>query len=118
MGTSLLAATPAADSDRLWSTADAVRHGWAYSTVRKHLTGGLLLSAVKVGREWRFDPEELEGLGRRAIPVHVEPDVTELSDPVRNWALEQASSAPPMSAREARLVAAIFRRAAAGGAEG
>ena len=34
------------------------------------------------------------------------------------WALEQAASAPPMNAREARVVAAIFRRTAKAGVVG
>lgn len=117
MGNTLLANTPSPSTDdaiELWSTNDAVANGWAYSTVRKYLTGGLLLSAQKVGREWRFDRAELEGIGRRAVRVDIEPDVDQLGDSVREWALEQAKSAPPMSAKDARLVAAIFRRAARG----
>jgi len=114
MGNALSAVHPPATSTQ-WTTANAVAAGWGYSTVHKHLSNGLLTSARKVGREWRFDRDELESLARpTTLATDVNLDV--LSDSVRDWAVRVAATAPVMSAAESRTVAAVFRRAARGGA--
>ncbi|MFT3715626.1 MAG: helix-turn-helix domain-containing protein [Gordonia sp. (in: high G+C Gram-positive bacteria)] len=103
----------------IWSVADALAHGWAYSTVYRHLRHGLVPSAAKVGREWRFERAELEAL--RSPSPGAQPAVDQLSDPVREWARRQAADAPPMRLDEARVVVALFTRTAGervGGAAG
>lgn len=102
---------------------EAVRLGLVkYSTGLKYIHEGTL-AARKCGREWYVDRASLEGLTADPdLLTKVDPNVDELvedlSDPVREWAREQAESAPPMSAKDARLVAAIFRRTAKAGAAG
>ncbi|GAC78765.1 hypothetical protein SAMN04488550_2893 [Gordonia malaquae] len=115
MGCTLEVAALAAPE--MWTTGDAVAAGWGYSTVRKYITDGLMPSAEKVQGQWRFDRAELEAL-REPVPADIAPAVEVLSDPVREWTLEQVASAPPMNAREARVVAAIFRRTAKAGVAG
>lgn len=94
---------------------EAVREGLvAYSTALRDIHEGTL-PAMKVGRQWVLDRADLEALSDPTAVVEPDGDdlSSELSDPVREWARAQAATAPPMSARDARLVAAIFRRASA-----
>lgn len=102
---------------------EAVRLGLVkYSTGLKYIHEGTL-AARKCGREWFVDRSALEGLTAdpdllTSVDPNVDELLAELRDPVREWAKAQAASAPPMSARDARLVAAIFRRTAKVGAIG
>lgn len=103
------------------SLKDAVREGLiAYSTAHKYIHEKSL-PARKIGREWHVRRADLEALADSSVAI-TDPDPDELlaalSDPVREWAKAQAASAPPMNAKDARLVAAIFRRTAKGGAIG
>ncbi|MGB3696276.1 MAG: helix-turn-helix domain-containing protein [Gordonia sp. (in: high G+C Gram-positive bacteria)] len=95
-----------------WTVADALAHGWAYSTIYRHLRRGVLESAYKLGREWRFDRAELESLKAPTVTEVAEPAEDELSPEVREWARARAAEAPPMRYDEARVVVAMFARAA------
>lgn len=98
------------------SLKDAVKAGLiAYSTGLKYIREKTL-PARKVGREWFILRADLDAMANPDPITVVDPSVDELSaalsDSVREWARAQAATAPPMTARDARLVAAIFRRTA------
>lgn len=93
------------------SLLDAVAAGYGgYSTLRKHARAGLVASE-KVGRRVYLERSDLDHLRE---PTPVEPRAADPLDTViREWAERQAVTAPPMSARDALIVARILRAGAA-----
>lgn len=101
------------ESSRL-SVKDAAAHvGRSKATIYRRIQSGLL-QAVADGPSYLVDRVDLE---RVFEPLAVAPSgdpaelTADLSDPVREWVLEQVKAAPPMDAREARVVARLIVQA-------